>query len=657
MGIKEDILQAKSKIEVIKRTNDQVGDVKKSTYDTASKNLSDLTKLPSKKLSDFASKLSKKNESGKDVFENLMSVVEGFVSTKPINSPQHNSKLYSKSKLKDMATKSMNNTIKSAMQIILDSANEIFFVGNNSICGVNKTFDGLGITPTTIVNISPSEFDFLNVLKSNPTSTIGKVVYEKSTDGQGYIKMNTNLYNTINTGTTFSPITGKTSDKLFDIKWDTANQRYSISGLTTTGSPKTLATFMNNYYSSIEPLNITGVTSQALQMTLNGTGDEPLGLTLGMNDLNRLLNKLCPFCGNSSSATSTLNQNTTTEFNENDEDIDSFFDFDAVEGIDIDSETDRLNKVLRFKDCNNFMITTNPTHFEDFITLLPYKKLSQSVDDILAHTSADVYNQSNGGESTGGFNLEDIHVNLMNMYILNLPKAIIASVLTPKFILPIILLYKILVIGINNTLGKAKDFMKKLSKLFFKIIQKLLWKFINEFWKLAKVELLNFLKNMILRIIKNKKKRYIRIIKTLIALITKILAFASLADCKNLFKTINDVIRRSLNDSGFSGPFYDSSANSLLLSISYMGGGYSEDRAVMNIMENLNDAGFVTGPVYGSPNDTALFIQSIIFGHTQEMDEHSYVASGNMAAVLPVPGLSGPVPVIPGQIKSMGKVY
>ena len=221
MGIKEDILQAKSKIEVIKRTNDQVGDVKKSTYDTASKNLSDLTKLPSKKLSDFASKLSKKNESGKDVFENLMSVVEGFVSTKPINSPQHNSKLYSKSKLKDMATKSMNNTIKSAMQIILDSANEIFFVGNNSICGVNKTFDGLGITPTTIVNISPSEFDFLNVLKSDPTSTIGKVVYEKSTGDQGYIKMNTNLYNTINTGTTFSPITGKTSDKLFDITLST----------------------------------------------------------------------------------------------------------------------------------------------------------------------------------------------------------------------------------------------------------------------------------------------------------------------------------------------------------------------------------------------------------------------------------------------------
>ena len=88
----------------------------------------------------------------------------------------------------------------------------------------------------------------------------------------------------------------------------------------------------------------------------------------GFNDLNRLLAKLCAMCGNPKNGKI---PNATTEFNENDEDVQSYFDFDDVEGVDLDDEKDRLDKVLKFRDCNNFKIpinaTKNKSHCIDFI--------------------------------------------------------------------------------------------------------------------------------------------------------------------------------------------------------------------------------------------------------------------------------------------------
>ena len=43
-------------------------------------------------------------------------------------------------------------------------------------------------------------------------------------------------------------------------------------------------------------------------------------------------------------------------FDETDEYVEYYFDFDDVEGIDLDDEDSRYRRVLRFKDCYNFEI-------------------------------------------------------------------------------------------------------------------------------------------------------------------------------------------------------------------------------------------------------------------------------------------------------------
>jgi hypothetical protein len=88
-----------------------------------------------------------------------------------------------------------------------------------------------------------------------------------------------------------------------------------------------------------------------------------------LNNLDRLIKKLLSICGSETKTDELKNQNAVNMFNESDEDIEFYFDFDDVEGIDLEEEDARKRKVLKFKDCNNFEVPYNATIMEDFIYL------------------------------------------------------------------------------------------------------------------------------------------------------------------------------------------------------------------------------------------------------------------------------------------------
>mgnify|MGYP000179483589 CR=1 FL=1 len=61
---------------------------------------------------------------------------------------------------------------------------------------------------------------------------------------------------------------------------------------------------------------------------------------------------------------------------------------DIFEGMSNDEmskaqEADRLEKVLRFRDCNNFEIPTNKNHIEDFVYLSKNQNLNNVVNSTL----------------------------------------------------------------------------------------------------------------------------------------------------------------------------------------------------------------------------------------------------------------------------------
>ena len=83
--------------------------------------------------------------------------------------------------------------------------------------------------------------------------------------------------------------------------------------------------------------------------------------------------------------------------------------------------------------------------------------------------------------------------------------------------------------------------------------------------------------------------------------------------------------------------------------------GYSQDRAVLNIVEMLNKQGISTSPIYGEENNLLKIIDSVVGGNMTELDENGYVKIVLKSGVIP----SGPGGAVipPGIISGVGKLF
>ena len=624
--LKDTKARLQSKLEVIKKINDDPNSLMDSLSDKLLKDLPSTDQLFGKKLDDFLNKAKRKKENKKDIFGDLIEIAEGFLSSgKKVESSD---KLLSKGKLKQHALTAGKRTLDSSKEIVTSSVKKAFFAGDG-ICGANLTLSGIN------VEIKPEEIDLMNILTVDPTTSTGQIVYEQQSPNKGKEKVNRELYSIFSGGT--YQFDSNSNNTLFKAQWNQSTQVFNVTDF----NGLNVETFFNDYYSTIELPDIQHITKTAMLMTIQGDGsDNPL-FNKGMNNINRLLQKLCAICGTPTKKDELKNQNAVDMFNETDEDIESYFDFDDVEGIDLDDEDSRFRKVLKFKDCDNFETPVNPTTIEDFVYFSNKKPLNELVDSTLGRTATQAYLDSESSIPPINFNL-----NLMNLFILNLPKALISSLLTPKVFLPIVIVYKV-VKSITNQAINVKTLMKMLSKLFNTIISQLLWRFLQEFWKLVKIDLIAYVIKIVKKILKNKFKRYLTILKSLISFLLKILE-EKIDNCYALFSAVIAAITAALSAN------ISLKIPGILLLLSERLPGYSQDRAFMNIMERVSASGVKTGPVFGETNNIGTLVKSIIDGHTEEMDQNSFVKIALKGGALPGP--SGGAVIIPGLISGVGKV-
>ena len=626
--VKDTKSKLKSKLEAIKKINDNPNSF---SDNIANKYLKDLpsSEVYGKKIDDFLNKNKSKKDNKKDIFEDLIEIAEGFL-TKNSNI-QSNDKLFTKGRLKQHGINATLKTVELGKEIVLDNVKKTFFAGDG-ICGTNYLLSG------TTIQIKPEEIDFLNVLTVNPTTPVGKIVYEPTSPDKGKEKVNRELYTSFN-GVPYLFNTNS-NNTLFSMSWDQTKQLWDVTGF----SGKNVENFFQDYYSNIEIPDINSILKNTMLMTISG-GDgsgENISFNKSLNNLNRLVKKLFSICGSEKDNSLLKNQNATDLFNENDDNIESYFDFDDVEGIDIDDEDARLRKVLRFTDCENFEIPVNSTTISDFVYFSGKKNLNDLIDTTLNRVSTQAYLSSDSSIPQINFN-----INLINSFILNLPKSIISSLLSPKIFLPILIVYKV-VRSITGQVLNVKDLMKQLSKLFTTIIKDVFWKFIREFWKLVKIDLISLLSKIIKKIFKNKKNRYLTILKVLIAFLIKILN-EKIDNCYSLFTSIINAINTALSTrSPLQIP-------GLLLMLSDKLPGYSQDRAFMNIIERLESAGINTGPIYGESSNLSSLVKSIIDGNIEELDQNSFVKITLQGGI--IPGPTGGVVIPPGIISGAGKLF
>jgi hypothetical protein len=639
-NFKETKKKLQSKIEAVKKINDEPQLAINGISDKYLNNIPSIDNIVGKKADQLNSTVNKKIENTKDIFKDMIDIVSQFMGTDknskgvdgvPINSATN-------SKIKQHAISAMNTTLNSAKEIVVKNLSEALFM-SEGICGSESVFNVDKIT------LKPDEFDFLDSLTIDPDSNCGKIIYEPKLPYKNKEKVNREMY--LSFGGTPYTFTSNNGKDLFTAPWSGGSQSFIISGLTqgVTGVTK-VQNFISDYYSTMEFPDINHIIKTSMLLTIQG--GQQFGSSkkfdISLNKVMRLIKKLMAICGSPNNTDLLKNQNPVGMFNQSDEDTEYYFNFDDVEGIDLEDEDDRYRRVLRFRDCYNFEIPSDSNHIEDFIYLSKNKDPKLAVDDILKKVAMDVSQQSNSGLSVSIF-----LNNLLNDFILNLPKALIITIMSGKLFLPLVILYKIFKTGLTTTYLNIDDLIKKFYKAIVKTVKELFWLFIKEFWRLIKIDLLAFVSKLVQKIIKNKYKRYLTIITSLISILKKILD-SEIDNCFSLFQTILNTLTTSLS---MKTPM---SVPSVLLLLSESLPGFSQDRAYMNIMERIESYGIPTGPLYGESNDIGKIVKSIIDGHTEEHDTNGFIKTTNSLPIISG-NAGGPIVIPPGILNVVGKSF
>lgn len=622
--------EIKSKIDAIRNSFVDGNTIVDDTHDRYLKDLKTTEKLYKKKFDDFLDKRKKKQENRKDIFSELIDIVESFISID--NRYQNSDKYLIRQKIKQYAVESIKVTLDSSKQIIQDNVKNILFAGEN-ICGANSL-----ISVDNII-LKPKEIDFLDLLTIDPASNMGKIVYEPISPDISKQKVNRNLYNSfINSPYDFLKNDGNT---LFSVDWNSANQEYEIYGLKQ-NTVVEVNDFLNDYYSSIEMPDITGIIKTAMLLTIQGDDTQSLQFNVGLNNLERITSRLFAICGSPKQRNDLKNQNPIDLFDENEEDTEEYFDFDNLDGVDFESEDARIRGVIKFTDCNNFEIPVNNEIFEDFVYFSSKKNINDLVNETLEKMANDASEQSDNSIPASSFN-----INLINNFILNLPKGLVMNILSPKVFLPIVIIYKIFK-SLTNQILDVKEFMKKLSKLFTKIIKDIFWKFIREFWSRIKAELLTFIRFIVTQIIKSKYKRYVNILTAIIQSLKK-LNINTINNCENLFDNILNTIEKATTIKGRIN------IPGILLSNSDFLPGLSKQKLLLDTIEFLESNNINTGDIFGERNNLVKVIEGIFDSTLQNFDKYSYVKAANKDII--IPSQSGPIVIPRGLLSVVGKIF
>jgi hypothetical protein len=617
----------KSKISAIKKINDDKKSLINNTYDAYKDRLESTEGAVKKSINDFTSKIKGGTENKKDIFGEILDTVEGFIGTDKEDPINPKAKPIVKTKILRYSKDAISKTLQTSNQIINDEVKKSFF-GGSGICNSNTTLTSPSI------KLSPKAFDFVNMLKVDPDSTSGKLMYEDSSIGAyGNIKFNKTLYEQFDAVDPYTFIT-KDNTGLFSMTWDAGTQEYSI-----TPTPMNISSFLNGYYNAIEYPNVDEIFKNAMLMTLQGDGTESTAFNDGMKYLNRLCTKLLSVCGSPTNEQPLLN-NTPQQLTEDETDIQNYFDFDDVEGIDLDDEDAKLRRVLKFRDCNNFEVPINSNHMEDFSYLSDKKNIDENVFNTLNKAAIDAYEQSNSNIPFDLFQL-----SLTTAYIAQIPKALVSSILSPKMFFPIALVYK----ELKGSNLNARELMKSLYNLFFNIVKEIYWKFIKEFWSFIKRDILSFVKETATQIMANKVKKIKSIISSLISFLTKAPQIG-IGSCTDIFNAILNTLTSAMNKRvnvpmpGMLLAFADKTLP-----------GYSADRAYMNVIERMESAGINMGPIYGTENKLPSVIKAILDGHSEEMDTNSYVSVSLHTTTIPANGTNAYI--ISGLVSGGGKLF
>lgn len=526
-------------------------------------------------------------------------------------------------------------------------------------CSQEQTYD-----TTSPIYIKLQSIDVTNMIKNyRPDVEEGANLYESTAPESNKFPFSMNRaiwQRTQKLGTSFSqdnnntPYRGKSGQDLFDMKYVNNNgvEDGDFLEITLKNRQNSLnnfngvKSFLLDYYSTINVFDINTAFAQMMEVLFGltsisasvGYGDVTLN-----NKASLIIQRILGLCYD---ARNEIDVSGVSKVPELDGIDDDFFEFSDVDLRIIEQKTsDTLTGVVEFEDCQNIKLPVDPKPINAVLSQITaavrdndIRKIERLADTL---TESVINNPQWKLRLPTTFNLE---AKVNSDFIQNLPKALVFSLLTPKVLLPLFIMFKAMGQNVADFIDSIVDFFKKFKACLTKLISKIGAIFVKALFEYIKQDLLRLVRKMVGQINKEKAaKKYILYLKlaAIIALLVK--AFLDWRKCKSVIDEIvlilNIIMMGSNKDDGIS-PF--------LLSVAGQLPGYSPTRALTNIIEELEKIGLPTGPApSGAPNANLLAIKAKLDGEQKERLNQKGAALVPPLAVTPYGTLPKKISLLP----------
>lgn len=452
------------------------------------------------------------------------------------------------------------------------------------------------------VYVKVSSIDLLGLLKKNPATEPGSVLYEKGQiQIQNYpFSMNRELYQRIQSGNPYSAdyngklYLGQSGRDLFDIQYVETRQDTGETGpwfkvdLTNRlNTPNKVGQFMVDYYKTIkvvETENMMANIMESLCGAVSMKANAGVGEVENQTKLDILIQRILGLCFDNRSEIDVSGIAKLAELDGVDE---SFFEFTDIDLRNIDQRVTNIkNGVIEFEDCGEVKVPVDYDAIISDLNNLKFVKDSDLVDACDNLTSVLANNPLWGinAKATIDFNFVKLLV-----------QGIVATLLGPKTLLPIFTMLKALGQEASDSVDSFVSFMKNFKKFAINLISKIGALFVQELFEIIKGDIKNLILSVISDIVKEKMNKKLIIILKLISLLLLVAKFISdWRKCKSVVDELLGLL--TLITTGDSIPLPLLFASELL-------DGYSETRAFVGAIAEMQKSGIPTGAMPdGSPN-------------------------------------------------------
>lgn len=492
-------------------------------------------------------------------------------------------------------------------------------------------------TDANLMTLKVKSLDPFSMLKTNPSSAVGRALYEKLPPAVGQLPYSTNqeLFSRLQNPFLPQDYLGASGERLFTIEFD-GNEAYNIRpvGLDNTfndnyiapNNDRKITTFLRDYFDSIKIFEGQNFLGNLLN-ALTGFLDIQVNLSSEEAQLNgkfgEIIKKILGLCGDDGDGSSgaPITASGIGHLSEDGVSLEPdspFWDFGPQELRNLEEETNlKLKGLIKFITCDDIEGKINLDELNNQISSI-IDENNNVVEGVKINNAIEnVINGMSTGENDLGFKLPQLQVEFDLNILKKLPQILVSLILTPKILLGMGIALK--AVGEFFETNDIMELVKKFSRIIVKIVKRIFKLIIELIWEEIKKMIIQLVKKILQEVMNEKQLKQLAIITSLIQ---TLLAATDIIDNLNNCRSILDTLLKYLK----IPPISSVNVPKNLLFASASRPGFSDVRAFQNVLENLQTAGINTEPhADGSTNATVVMLYNTIKGVEKERTENSVV--------------------------------